>query len=219
MPGMMRAGAFVRRSGADGLGHVGWTFQYPDGSFCDGAVENPAGTPMSPPGQTGFWTQTVVDPDPPMKLRDYDAFKLFEIPTGNPDQADKTVAWIGLQPYLVIFRNCMDDTYDVLRSYGIPDLPLPMVEITPNRWFDQLSPAAQPVTAQALQDAGLAPASHVEISAHRSRLSPKLRRGERQGPLTGRIFTRSCCGPPCTGGWAAPLPARHNRRTSAQAAP
>jgi hypothetical protein len=162
MPGMMRAGAFVRRSGAAGLGHVGWTFQYPDGSFCDGAVENPAGTPMSPPGQTGFWTQTVVDPDPPMKLRDYDAFKLFEIPTGNPDQADKTVAWIGLQPYLVIFRNCMDDTYDVLRAYGIPDLPMPMVEITPNRWFDQLSPAMQPVTAQALQDAGLAPASHVE---------------------------------------------------------
>ncbi len=127
----MRAGAFVRRSGAAGLGHVGWTFQYPDGSFCDGAVENPAGTPMSPPGQTGFWTQTVVDPDPPMKLRAYDAFKLFEIPTGNPDQADKTVAWIGLQPYLVIFRNCMDDTYDVLRSYGIPDLPMPMARNHP----------------------------------------------------------------------------------------
>ncbi len=97
-----------------------------------------------------------------MKLRAYDAFKLFEIPTGAPDQADKTVAWVGTQPYLVIFRNCMDDTYDVLRSYGIPDLPLPMLEITPNRWFDQLSPAVQPVTAQALQAAGLVPASHVE---------------------------------------------------------
>ncbi len=97
-----------------------------------------------------------------MKLRAYDAFKLFEIPTGDPDSADKTVAWVGTQPYLVIFRNCMDDTYDVLRSYGVPDLPLPMLEITPNRWFDQLSPAAQSVTAQALQDAGLVPASHVE---------------------------------------------------------
>jgi hypothetical protein len=159
---MMRAGAFVRRSGAAGLGHVGWTFQYPDGSFCDGAVENPAGTPTSPPGKTGFWSQTVADPDPPMQLRAYDAFKLFEIETGAPDQADKTVAWVATQPYLVIFRNCMDDTYDVLRSYGIPDLPMPMLEITPNRWFDQLSPAVQSVTTQALQAAGLVPASHVE---------------------------------------------------------
>jgi hypothetical protein len=159
---MMRAGAFVRRSGASGLGHVGWTFQFADGSFSDGAVENPAGTPISPPGQTGFWSQTVADPDAPMKLRAYDEFKLFEIAAGNSDQADKTVAWVATQPYLVIFRNCMDDTYDVLRSYGIPDLPLPMLEITPNRWFDQLSPAAQPVTAQALQAAGLVPASHVE---------------------------------------------------------
>jgi hypothetical protein len=108
-----------------------------------------------------------------MKLRAYDAFKLFEIDTGNPGQADKTVAWVATQPYLVIFRNCMDDTYDVLRSYGIPDLPLPMLEITPNRWFDQLSPAAQPVTAQALQDAGLLPSSHVESIRARVMAQPE----------------------------------------------
>ena len=161
----MHAGAFVRRSGADGLGHVGWTFQYADGSYCDGSVENPAGTPISPPGKTGFWSQTVVDPDPPMQLRAYDAFKLFEIDTGSPGQADKTVAWIATQPYLVICRNCMDDTYDVLRSYGIPNLPLPFIEITPNRWFDQLSPAAQPVTPEALRAAGLLPVSHVNVAA------------------------------------------------------
>src|SRR5579863_3966787 len=136
MPGMMRAGAFVRRSGASGLGHVGWSFQYPDGSYCNGSVENPAGTPISPPGQTGFWSQRVADTDLPMQLRDYDAFKMFEIDNGLPDQADKTVSWIATQPYLVIFRNCMDDTYDVLRSYGVPGLPMPLLEITPNRWFD-----------------------------------------------------------------------------------
>ena len=161
MPGMIRAGAFVRRSGAYGLGHVGWTFQYADGSYCDGSVENPAGTPISAPGQTGFWTQRVADPDLPMQLRAYDAFKLFEIETSTPDAADKTVAWIATQPYLVIFRNCMDDTYDVLRSYGVPGLPLPLLEITPNRWFDQLTPVPQPVTSQALREAGLLPAAHV----------------------------------------------------------
>jgi len=168
---MMRAGAFVRRSGAYGLGHVGWTFEYADGSYCDGSVENPAGTPISAPGDTGFWSQRVTDPDVPMRLRDYDAFKLFVIDTGASDQADQTVAWIAMQPYLVIFRNCMDDTYDVLRSYGVPDLALPFLEITPNRWFDQLSPAAQPVTPEALQQAGLLPAA--PIIAARAAAAPQ----------------------------------------------
>jgi hypothetical protein len=161
MPHMMRAGAFVRRSGAFGLGHVGWAFQYADGSYCDGSVENPAGTAVSPPGQTGFWTERVVDPDVPMQLRAYDAFKLFEVASTTPDHADKTVAWVAQQPYLVIFRNCMDDAYDVLRSYGVQDLPLPFLEITPNNWFDQLSPASQPVTAEALRVAGLIPVTRV----------------------------------------------------------
>lgn len=158
---MMRAGAFVRRSGASGLGHVGWTFQYTDGTYCDGSVENPAGTPVSAPGETGFWSQRVADPDPPMQLRAYDFFKLFVIDAADSIQADTTVAWIATQPYFVIFRNCMDDTYDVLRSYGVPGLPLPLLEITPNRWFDQLSPAAQPVTPQALRQAGLLPAASI----------------------------------------------------------
>lgn len=158
----MRAGAFVRRSGAYGLGHVGWSFEYADGSYCDGSVENPGGTPVSPPGETGFWSQRVVDPDVPMQLRIYDAFKMIEIATADSDLADKTVAWVATQPYIVITRNCMDDTYDVLRSYGIPGLPLPLLEITPNRWFDQLAATAQPVTAQALRDLGLLPSARVE---------------------------------------------------------
>lgn len=171
---MMRAGAFVRRSGANGLGHVGWTFQYADGSYDDGSVENPAGTPVSAPGETGFWSQRVVDPDPPMQLRDYDLFKLFVIDTADSDQADNTVAWIATQPYLVIFRNCMDDAYDVLRSYGVPGLPLPLLEITPNRWFDQLSPAAQPVTAQALHQAGLLPAATIVTTRATSTVQPEV---------------------------------------------
>ncbi|HEY1986187.1 MAG TPA: hypothetical protein VGG85_12295 [Terracidiphilus sp.] len=140
---------------------MGWTFEYGNGSYCDGSVENQAGTPVSPPGETGFWSETVTDPDAPMKLKLYDAFKLFELDTGDTDQADKTVAWIATQPYIVVGRNCMDDTYDVLRSFGVPNLPMPMLEITPNHWFDQLTPASEPVTTDALQKAGLLPAKAV----------------------------------------------------------
>lgn len=108
-----------------------------------------------------------------MQLRAYDAFKLFEVATTTPDHADKTVAWVAQQPYLVIFRNCMDDTYDVLRSYGVPDLPLPFLEITPNNWFDQLSPASQPVTAEALRAAGLIPSTLVSIRPRPEKAKPE----------------------------------------------
>src|SRR5712692_6374163 len=43
----MQAGAFLRRNGAHGLGHVGWSFEYPDGTYSDGGVENRGGMPVS----------------------------------------------------------------------------------------------------------------------------------------------------------------------------
>lgn len=178
---VMRAGAFVRRSGADGLGHVGWSYQYADGSFCDGAVENPGGTPVSPPGQTGFWCERVSDPITPMQLEKYDAFKMFDVSSSDPDDADRTVAWVGEQPYLVVFRNCMDDTYDVLRSYGVPELPLPFLEITPNDWFDALKATSQPVTTSALLAAGLLP----RTSMPRQREMPKATPGAPRWRITG----------------------------------
>lgn len=169
----MRAGAFVRRSGADGLGHLGWCFQYVDGTFCDGAVENPSGTPVSPPGQTGFWSQRVSDPVAPMQLEKYDAFKMFEIQGGDSNDADKTVAWVEQQPYLVIFRNCMDDTYDVLRAYGITGLPLPCLDIIPNDWFDALNAVSQPISNQQLLAAGLLPRSSLKPSSQIVNVQPQ----------------------------------------------
>jgi len=173
MRSITRAAAFIRRSGADGLGHVGWSFQYPDGAYCGGSVENPAGLVVSPPGGTGFWSQRIIDPIAPMRLLSYDAFKMFEVPNADVGRADSTVAWIAQQPYVAIFRNCLDATYDVLRSYGVPELPLPTLEITPNHWFDSLHAESHPVSLRGLLETGLLPRLRVGIDEQAPKPHPK----------------------------------------------
>ncbi|HWB49728.1 MAG TPA: hypothetical protein VG651_11505 [Stellaceae bacterium] len=141
----MKAAVFVRRSGAFGLGHTGWMFQHADATFNDGSVENGSGEPVVPPGKTDFWSETVADPGPPMRRHGYDEFKLLEVDPAAPLEAEATVAWVAQQPYLVLGRNCMDDTYDVLRSFGAKGLPLPVFRLAPNFWYDTIDAVSHPI--------------------------------------------------------------------------
>jgi uncharacterized membrane protein HdeD (DUF308 family) len=54
-PGL-RALAFVRHSGAMGMGHVGWAFEWPNGWFNCGSVENRSSSAYQPAGKADFWT-------------------------------------------------------------------------------------------------------------------------------------------------------------------
>lgn len=56
------AAVFVRASGAFGLGHVGWCFGLDATLFDDGSVENPLGTPYTPPDADGFWNVATTLP-------------------------------------------------------------------------------------------------------------------------------------------------------------
>ncbi len=145
---MFNAAAFVRRSGAYWLGHVGWAFALDSTTFDDGSVENPQGTPYTPPSEDGFWECKVcagkfVGPFVPL---DYDSYKVLTAPNPKPEFAQQVVSWISTQPYVVIGQNCMDDTYDVLRTFGVPKLPVPAFEVIPNWWFDALPGNAVPVS-------------------------------------------------------------------------
>lgn len=134
-----QAYVFLRVGGAQGLGHVGWAFLAEDGCFNAGAVENPGGFAYAPAGKGGFWTDWVGSPvsrfasacpyDP------YDRFQVVMVPEANPLQAWKTVRWLETQPYCVVGRNCMDAVYDVLRAYGMNDLPPPSKHWNPNQWY------------------------------------------------------------------------------------
>jgi hypothetical protein len=146
---MFNAAVFVRKSGASGFGHVGWAFAIDATTFDDGSVENPPGTPFTPPSEDGFWECEVsaghfVKPFVPMG---YDHYKTLTAPNPDPDAALQTVNWIRTQPYNLFGQNCEDDVYDVLRAFGVPDLPAPTwLDAIPNKWFADLPGTALPVS-------------------------------------------------------------------------
>ncbi|MBV9390030.1 MAG: hypothetical protein JOZ78_26705 [Chroococcidiopsidaceae cyanobacterium CP_BM_ER_R8_30] len=135
---MLRAAVFVRRCGASGAGHVGWAFDYTDGTSNVGAVENTQGYPLEGPKDMAFWTVRTSEIVAPMKLRHYDEFKLIEVQHPNPTDAWQAVQWVGHHWYAFAWYNCMDSTYDVLRAFGVPDLPPPALHWLPNGWFDKI---------------------------------------------------------------------------------
>ena len=129
---------FVRQTGAHGAGHVGWAFDCGDGTFNTGSVENPAHTLYTAPQKMGFWTIRTRDPIVPMRKRAYNAFKVIDLADGNPTYAWQVVAWASRKPYDIFGCNCMNVTYDVLRAFGVPYLPVPAHHWEPNHWFNHV---------------------------------------------------------------------------------
>lgn len=131
----MRATVFVRYGGAYDLGHVAWAFDMTEGVVNAGSVENPSGHSTAQPRSMEYWDATTPDPMPLIRKHAYDALKLKDLSSSNIIAAMRTAAWIGHQAYHVFERNCLDDVYDVLRAYGVPNLPLPSADLLPDKWF------------------------------------------------------------------------------------
>jgi uncharacterized membrane protein HdeD (DUF308 family) len=138
-PGL-RALAFVRHSGAMGMGHVGWAFEWPNGWFNCGSVENRSGSAYQPVGKADFWTAHTQDPVATMVELGpgYDEYKVFRVPNPHPKDAWIAVVWISRQPYLVQRRNCADDTFDVLRGFGVDTIFDTTQKRMPNEWYEAL---------------------------------------------------------------------------------
>ena len=142
--GTTRAAAFVRYEGAMGFGHLGWGFDVDLSNANVGAVENPLGDFTCPVDSMGFWASVTGAPVHVMNAKKYNDLRYVEL-CGDPVAAYTAVKWVARQPYTLLGRNCMDDVYDVLRSYGTQDLPLPRHDILPNEWFLQFRGATVPV--------------------------------------------------------------------------
>ena len=139
-PTTRRAIIFVRYAGAHGLGHVGWAFEWNNGWFNVGALENEEGTPFTRPQEMGFWCAHTLSPieDVQMRGMGYDAYKVLYVRRPRPKEAWRTVIWESRQPYAVLRHNCSDVVYDILRSYGTSGLLDPVEEMAPNDWYDTL---------------------------------------------------------------------------------
>ena len=135
-----RAVVFVRRLGANGLGHIGWAFEWNNGWFNTGSVENKTSKAFAKPEEMGFWTAHTLDPIETMRRQNstYDEYRLFYVAQPRPKEAWKTAIWESRQPYYAVRHNCNDVAYDILRAYGADELIDPAGQHVPNDWFDAL---------------------------------------------------------------------------------
>jgi len=139
-PTVKRAIVFVRRPGANGLGHIAWAFEWYNGWFNAGSVENATGKPYASPEEMGFWAMHTLDPVAAMQKQSstYDEYKLLYVSRPRPKEAWRTVVWESRQPYFALRHNCIDVAYDILRAYGNTELLDPAQEHIPNDWYDAL---------------------------------------------------------------------------------
>jgi uncharacterized membrane protein HdeD (DUF308 family) len=144
-----RAVVFVRRLGANGLGHIAWAFEWRNGWFNTGSVENQTNKPYVKPEEMGFWTAHTLNPISTMHNQNsqYDEYKLFYITRPRPKDAWRTAVWASRQPYSAVRHNCNDVAYDILRAYGADELLDPAQEHVPNDWYDALPGPSYTVVA------------------------------------------------------------------------
>lgn len=137
----MRAAAFVRYEAGNGAGHVAWAFEVEGPYAICGSVENHSGHMFTPATEMGYWDVLGTNPLREMRERSYDDLKWIDVERPNPLAAYCTMLWIKSQAYYAVHRNCEDDVYDVLRSYGAKPLPPPLLHWFPKGWFRALSGA------------------------------------------------------------------------------
>jgi len=120
------------------LGHIGWAFEWNNGWFNAGSVENQAGKPFVKPQDMGFWSVHTLDPIGAMQKQaiTYDEYKVYFVTQPLPKDAWKTVIWESRQSYSVLRHNCNDVAYDILRAYGVTELLDPVEGLVPNDWYD-----------------------------------------------------------------------------------
>ncbi|MGZ3629004.1 MAG: DUF308 domain-containing protein [Ktedonobacteraceae bacterium] len=139
-PTTRRAVVFVRRKAAYGLGHIAWGFEWTNGWFNLGSVENTLRKPFTNPRQMDFWSVHTLNPSATIQNGEfpYDEYKLFFVTQPHPKEAWKTVIWESQQPYAFVHHNCCDATYEILHTYGCTELLDPAKEYIPNDWYDAL---------------------------------------------------------------------------------
>jgi len=162
-PTTRRAIVFVRHPGANGLGHIGWAFEWNNGWFNAGSVENQAGKAFAKSQDMGFWSVHTLDPIGAMQkqILTYDEYKVYYVTEPQPKKAWKTVIWESRQPYSVLRHNCNDVAYDILRAYGTTELLDPVEGLVPNDWYD-----AQPGPSYIIQETPTIPI-HLHLMSKR----------------------------------------------------
>ena len=144
---------FRRRSGAMGMGHVGWGYLTdPSKSlYCFGATENLSGKMFVAPGQNNdAWVQTGSIQTMLNTMRQgvggalgYDDYKRNWVEPIHAKRAwgiasTRAPAGYGLMALPGQGNNCADHAYQIIEAYGVTGMPMLQFLPGPNAWFDAM---------------------------------------------------------------------------------
>lgn len=125
-------------------GHVGWGFELPNGTWWFGANE---GNTLLFPSKTWFhdasWASMLATfiGGGPYHNTGYTRYRCVTVPASNPSAAEEVAISESNEPYKIPLADCESQAYNVLRSYGVRNLPDDATVWFPNDWFNDLSQA------------------------------------------------------------------------------
>jgi hypothetical protein len=126
-------------------GHVGWGFELPGGNWEFGANEGPTRWPLVKADVS--ITRAYTGSEAAMLAWSinggYTRYRCVTVPAFNASAAEQQVSHEQNEPYWVPSPDCESQAYNVLREYGVKNLPNDGVSnALPNNWFNGLSSAS-----------------------------------------------------------------------------
>jgi hypothetical protein len=121
-------------------GHVGWGFELPGGNWEFGANEGPAKADVSV-------TRAYTGNEASMlawfiNRGGYTRYRCVTVPAFNASAAEQQVSREQNELYGIPLSDCESQTYNVLKAYGVKNLPNDLLDPVPNNWFNGLSSAS-----------------------------------------------------------------------------
>lgn len=145
--------------GDEWAGHVGWGFLWtsvgglPGGNWEFGANEGPSGDLTSNTWFAGGWgaVEGTSRNDMLAEFKNggpyegagfYESYKCVTVPNPNPSAADTEAGNEYGQLYAIPGQDCESQVYNVLKAYGVSDLPNDLLTPDPNSWYNDLTTQA-----------------------------------------------------------------------------
>lgn len=124
-------------------GHVGWGFELPGGNWEFGANEGPKKWPLvqADVSITAAYTGSEATMLAWFINGGYARYRCVTVPAFNASAAEQQVSKEQNEPYVPPGSDCESQTDNVLREYGVKNLPNDVSDPFPNDWFNALPSA------------------------------------------------------------------------------
>jgi hypothetical protein len=127
------------------VGHVGWGFELPSGSWEFGANEGPGSWDVSKTwsetGSRATMLATFTKGGPDNKTGYYTQYRCATVTAFNATAAEQQVSHESHELYAVPGRDCESQAFNVLTRYGVRNMPGDIFYALPDSWFAHLPSA------------------------------------------------------------------------------